>query len=281
MVVQLCNRAAEKIMELLGTWRTLYTLRFVPSTSFVQIVFAAGTVFLLSALQARSGQRLATQLLAHSIAQAELCIQYLSETGQTWQCANQIGGALERLLRELLKPRMETRLVDLKRGRDAVIPSPISMQAAPSRSEDSLLTEVSSTFTSPVNDYASTSSSIGDLFQQPISLNNSPTFDADNNLQFPTAPFDGSGSLHDGVGGDDFIFSDLGPGMLGGHTIPTPQFMPLGTPDPTGMDGVNFQQHSGPHQGSPNWPWSTLELSDEDMAAIEQILDQRDFTFSS
>src|SRR5262245_47205232 len=94
-------------MELSGAWRKSYTLRFVAIT-MVQVLFSAGTVFLLSAVHATSGARVAPQSLSHSLRQAELCVQDLSDVGQSWNCANHISGILGNLLRERLKPRIET-----------------------------------------------------------------------------------------------------------------------------------------------------------------------------
>ncbi len=81
---KLCERAAENIFEILQTWRTLYTLRYVPVTLF-QAVFSAGTVFLLGGT---------------SLIKVELCIQYLNEIGKSWKCATNIGAILQQLLED-------------------------------------------------------------------------------------------------------------------------------------------------------------------------------------
>jgi len=97
--VKLCTRATDNIMELLSTWRTLYTLRYIPIT-LVQVIFSAGTIFVLSAAHAISGSRLAHVTLVRSISHAELCIQYLKETGESWACANHAKDILKNLLHE-------------------------------------------------------------------------------------------------------------------------------------------------------------------------------------
>lgn len=82
---KLCKRAAENILGILQTWRSLYTLRYVPVTLF-QAVFSAGTVFLL--------------LGGTSLVKVELCIQYLNEIGKSWKCATNIGAILQQLLED-------------------------------------------------------------------------------------------------------------------------------------------------------------------------------------
>jgi hypothetical protein len=93
-------------MALLGTWRSLYTLRYVPIT-LVQVVFSVATVYILSAAQAVSGPRMAWVPLKHSLAQLELCIQYLAEIGKSWGCGHHVGGILANLIQEQLTPRLK------------------------------------------------------------------------------------------------------------------------------------------------------------------------------
>lgn len=109
---KLCNRAAEHSMELLSTWRSLYGLRYAPIT-LVQVIFSAGTVYLLSAVQATSGVRVAPVSLKHSLDHAELCMQYLSECGRSWECANKIGEILRSLLMKQLEPRLQRRNISV------------------------------------------------------------------------------------------------------------------------------------------------------------------------
>ncbi|KAG6918313.1 hypothetical protein DXG01_015405 [Tephrocybe rancida] len=108
--VKLCKRAAENIVELLGTWRSLYTLRYAPIT-LVQTAFSAGTIYLLGAVQAATGLRVAQESLKHALAQAQLCVQYLLEIGKSWQCATNIGEILRRLLQDQLRPLLEKRAI--------------------------------------------------------------------------------------------------------------------------------------------------------------------------
>jgi hypothetical protein len=90
-------------MELLAAWRKLYTLRYVPVTT-AGVVFSAGTVFLLSALQTSPGARTA-RAFSQSLAQADLCVEYLLEMGKSFQCANDIAEILRNLLQQELTAR--------------------------------------------------------------------------------------------------------------------------------------------------------------------------------
>jgi hypothetical protein len=94
---QICDNAAKNILELLEAWQSLYTLRYVPIT-LIQIIFGTGTVFVLSAVRALSGLRVAQVSLAKSITQVEKCVAYLNETGRSWDCAVGIADTLRNLL---------------------------------------------------------------------------------------------------------------------------------------------------------------------------------------
>ncbi|KAK6974960.1 Zn(2)-C6 fungal-type domain-containing protein [Favolaschia claudopus] len=106
---KLCTHAAENILELLETWESLYTLRLVPMT-IIQIVFSAGTVFLLRALQATSGRRVAHGALNTALAQTEKCVGYLRAIGATWTGAARNGNILQALLDDRLRPIIARRL---------------------------------------------------------------------------------------------------------------------------------------------------------------------------
>ncbi|KAJ7028673.1 hypothetical protein C8F04DRAFT_50712 [Mycena alexandri] len=82
--VKLCTRAADNILELVETWSSLYSLRFSPIT-MLQIIFSAGTVFLLRALDATRNQRIAHASLKTALAQVEQCVRYLHEMGRAWR----------------------------------------------------------------------------------------------------------------------------------------------------------------------------------------------------
>ena len=99
-------------MLLLGIWHNNYNLRYV-STTHVQFTFSAGTVFVLSAIQAISGPRLGRVTLASSLSQIETCLEYLTIIGRSWETAECAKEILLNFFDETLKPRL------LLRGGDA------------------------------------------------------------------------------------------------------------------------------------------------------------------
>ncbi|KAJ6590939.1 fungal-specific transcription factor domain-containing protein [Mycena vulgaris] len=107
--VKLCKRAAENVLELLETWSSLYTLRYAPVT-LLQVIFSAGTIFLLLALQATASHRVAHGSLKTALTQVEQCVRHLHEMGQAWQCAARTGDILAALLQDKLKPVIARRL---------------------------------------------------------------------------------------------------------------------------------------------------------------------------
>jgi hypothetical protein len=119
-------------MEILDIWRSLYTLRYVPITLFVQVIFWAGKVYTCSAVRASSGVRMANIEFRHSLSQAKLCVQYLNEAGESFQCAKVVAGILDNLLEEELG-ELKTKDTD-KPGIDAG--STISVAPGPSSAGD-------------------------------------------------------------------------------------------------------------------------------------------------
>ncbi|KAH6903221.1 hypothetical protein BKA70DRAFT_603941 [Coprinopsis sp. MPI-PUGE-AT-0042] len=95
-------------MELTKTWHELYGLRYCP-LNIVQPLFAAGTIYLLSGIQAASGVRIAKKELKHSFDSLKLCIQHLREIGKSWRCASTVESILRGLIEERLKPVVEKR----------------------------------------------------------------------------------------------------------------------------------------------------------------------------
>lgn len=125
-------------MELLSSWRSRYTLRYIP-ISLPQVIFAAGTIHLLAAIQSLTRPHRATISLSDSLAQMELCIKYLSETGRSWHWGNHVCGILLQLIKQQLKCRMTMRPVGNSRfssGYRATAPS--SWSANPSSTSQSL-----------------------------------------------------------------------------------------------------------------------------------------------
>ncbi|KAI0737804.1 hypothetical protein C8Q80DRAFT_1125251 [Daedaleopsis nitida] len=109
--VKLCNRASDNIMLLLGIWHEKYTIRYLPIT-LLQVVYCAGTSYILSAVQATSGPRLGRVALTTALAQAEHCLRYLLIAAKSFECANEVANILSNLLHEQLRPRLLTRTLE-------------------------------------------------------------------------------------------------------------------------------------------------------------------------
>ncbi|KAF9453398.1 hypothetical protein P691DRAFT_755650 [Macrolepiota fuliginosa MF-IS2] len=105
---KICKRAADSMMELLDVWRKNFTLRYAPIT-LVQTVFSAGTIYLLSALQAVDGIRIAMKELRHAMKHSLLCIDYLKEVGGSWPCATKISNILRDWLQTRVRPAVAKR----------------------------------------------------------------------------------------------------------------------------------------------------------------------------
>lgn len=253
---KLCNRAAENIMELIDTYRKLYSLRFVPVT-FVQIIFSAGTVSLLSAVHATSGLRLAPRSLADSLSQAELCIQYLGETGQSWNCSNNIGEILGNLLREQLQPRLEMRSLEPRKRRgtnpnpdsptlkkEKVAPKPITTKRNPSKSFSAgVAAGASALSSSPVQYFLETNPPRSGKGSFPTVPSQHPSQSGNDSVmgEPDTADY-GTGMMGGNVG-----FSTFGPGMPGGYTLSAHPFVLLGDTDPAGGPLPPVPEPSVPH----------------------------------
>ena len=125
-------------MELLATWRSLYTFRYTPIT-LTQTIFSAGTVYLLWGVQATSGPRVAQKELKTALDQQKLCHQYLVEIGKSWQCATNIAGILKNLMQEQLKPVLERRQLVPRLGEDEgiILPTIKRSSSATSRKRTS------------------------------------------------------------------------------------------------------------------------------------------------
>jgi hypothetical protein len=254
-------------MELSSVWRSSYTLRFTPIT-LVQVLFSAGTVFLLSAVQATSGVRFARQSLSHSLMQAELCIQYLSEIGQSWNCANHICGILGNLLQEQLKPRIGMRhLGQTRQGR----------RSAPDTNGRTSPEHSDRPKTSPM--IRRSMSEVVDPESVALNSNHVGVMDSDVDLdgQLGVDQFlDGLRGSHVGNSafGGGFGFSGLGPTMLEGQMLSAHPFMPLGASGSASLDPGQFQQWSDSTQTSQQAPWSSLSMPEEDIA-LQQFWTQQ------
>ena len=102
-------------MGLFATWRSLYGLRYCPAT-LIQIAFAAGTVYILTAMQACCGIRVAQKELRHSLDQQKLVMLYLHEIRRSWSGATEIVEILFNLTQDKLMPVLERRRIYIRNG---------------------------------------------------------------------------------------------------------------------------------------------------------------------
>ncbi len=91
-------------MELAGIWRKHFSLRYVPIT-MIQVVSAAATIFVVAAVQAVSGPRIAHGALESAEKSAENAIQYLREVGESFASATNVADILQNLMQELVQAR--------------------------------------------------------------------------------------------------------------------------------------------------------------------------------
>jgi hypothetical protein len=95
-------------MELVGLWRRHFSLRYVPIT-MIQVVSAAATIFVVAAVQAVSGSRVAHTALEIAEKNAGACIQYLREVGESFAGATSIADILQNLLQQQVQTRKARR----------------------------------------------------------------------------------------------------------------------------------------------------------------------------
>jgi hypothetical protein len=91
-------------MELVGLWRRHFSLRYVPIT-MIQVISAATIIFVVAAVQAVSGSRLARSALEIAEKNAGACIQYLREVGESFTGATSVADILQNLLQQQVQNR--------------------------------------------------------------------------------------------------------------------------------------------------------------------------------
>nr|GAT52865.1 predicted protein [Mycena chlorophos] len=121
--VKLCKRAAENILDLTSVWANLYTMRFT-NVTMLQVLFGAGTVFVLLALQATASARIAHGVLQTALAQTEQCIVYLRDMGCTWVTATRTGDTLASILQDKAYPIIQKRLAHKGIRLETLLPMP-------------------------------------------------------------------------------------------------------------------------------------------------------------
>lgn len=95
-------------MELAGTWRKHFFLRYVPIT-MIQVVSAAATIFVVAAVQAVSGPRIAHGALESAEKNAGIAIQYLREVGESFASATNVANILQNLIQAQVQTRKARR----------------------------------------------------------------------------------------------------------------------------------------------------------------------------
>jgi hypothetical protein len=267
-------------MELIATWRTLYTLRYVPVT-FVQVVFSAGTIFLLSALQATSGVRFARVSLQNSLSQAELCIQYLQEVGRSYQCAKNVAGILANLLQEQLKPKLAMRSQAPSRP---LSPHAHSHQNVVSTTS---ITRVIEPFSQqsgppPLHDTQTSNLYFAGIFTQ-ASGQRIPAENDQQNIGWSTTSYSiiHADAMNTAPGphfaNPGFGSSPMGLGMKGGDTLSNRPFMPLGVPEPIQYDEAFYQRQLGLPQG--HEINEQPQLTEEDYDTLQQYFQDHNMAF--
>ncbi|KAF7293010.1 Zn(2)-C6 fungal-type domain-containing protein [Mycena indigotica] len=138
--VKLCKRAAENILDLTEVWSNLYTLRYT-NVTMLQVLYGAGTIFVLLALQATASARIAHTQLQTALTQAEQCIFYLRDMGQTWATALQTGDALGKILHDKAYPIISRRLAHKGVRLSALMPNPSPVNQPLRPQQDNVVSE--------------------------------------------------------------------------------------------------------------------------------------------
>jgi hypothetical protein len=95
-------------MELAGIWRKHFCLRYVPIT-MIQVISAAATIFVVAAVQAVSGPRIARNGLDSAEKSAGVAIQYLREVGESFASATNVANILQNLIQVQVQTRKARR----------------------------------------------------------------------------------------------------------------------------------------------------------------------------
>lgn len=95
-------------MDLAGIWRKHFLLRYVPIT-MIQVISAAATIFVVAAVQAVSGPRIARNGLDSAEKNAGIAIQYLREVGESFASATNVANILQNLIQVQVHTRKARR----------------------------------------------------------------------------------------------------------------------------------------------------------------------------
>jgi hypothetical protein len=259
-------------MDLLGTWRSLYTLRYVPVT-FVHVIFSAGTIFLLSTLHATSGARFGDVSLHSSLSQMDLCLRYLQEVGRSYHCARDVANILNSLLQKRLKPKpvqgpSPVPQVDSASGSQL----PPQMSPPVSAPQPSYVNEIVSGPPPPRDPQPSS------LFRPALVVNH-PHMQAEHpqqNAGWTPAYPPTHGSAPPGPPYPNTVFGPppMGPQVMGGEALPV---RPLR--EPMRYDEEYYQHQLGLHPE--HEPLAQNPLTDEDNDRVQQFLNQQRQSFDA
>jgi len=222
--------------------------------------------------------------LTHSLSQVDLCIQYLTETGRSWNCANNIAGILKNLRKEQLIPRLNMRSIDESRisssSRKGIglslqsqisedVKPPLTASSADSSSVATMDDDIPSVTSSPPTDISNLSASLRpdwDIGGSSIPL---VWNDAMSGISSQQWGADLSYNYMGEMSGMDILRHDFGgfPGLTGGETLPTQPFMSFGIPGPSGADGDYYQQQYGF-----SLEQHPRQLTEEDVEALNHFL---------
>ncbi|OCH90022.1 hypothetical protein OBBRIDRAFT_633141 [Obba rivulosa] len=275
--VKLVNRAAENIMVLLGIWQEKYTLRYVPVT-LIQIIFCAGTSFVLSAVHATSGPRLGRVALSTALSHAEQCIHYLNQCGRSWECANIVGDILSNVLHAQLKPRLLLRAVD---PTSALPIAAIDCSRGYEHDQRGSQPSSASPASASTGDAHITPSSAGEWYagapaQQewgpPLAtLPDPPASAPAGQTLFCGAPYD---TLLRDID-MDLNFTNMDLGIVGGQPLSNQPYMAFGLPlaPPPGAAHAQGAPYDVPFEPQPQHV--ALDFSSEELAVMDQILRQQ------
>ncbi|KAI0056567.1 hypothetical protein BV25DRAFT_1920908 [Artomyces pyxidatus] len=253
-----CNRAAQEIMDLADSWRKQFTLRYVPIT-FIQVVSAAGTIFILSAVQATAGPRIAHHRLAAAQHNAKMAIQYLLEVGASFASARGIADILNNLLEEQVNARLARRSPGgapsgSRRQQDVSPPTsdenPYSWSNAPSIPAMGSAVPYFGGDNSPSNDFEAYGFFTDAQQTSDYSFAAYGSVDASSSTMPIPAPLNYHQPFGSGVEeySENFSFPTMGMGvgMLPGDAVfPNDPLMMFNTGPPAQPDYMSYHQHGG------------------------------------
>jgi len=230
----------------LRSWKAQYsTIRFAPIT-LIQVIFAAGSVYLLLAHQASTGRRIADQKQADALDRVAEVIDFMKELGQSWSGALKIVDIFEKLL-DVQRQRMHE-AIELSKARKSSRRAnrpPTSAAGDVSNGTPLLSVDSAEDFAQLSDDGFLQSSMQSSSLQLPTTYDSDGGSATDEAAMVPTPPFFeqiglGNQGMHNaldllvdpqrgfGSAGTMFDFAGTGWGMPNGDAL---SFLPFMAPD--------------------------------------------------